>query len=77
MAFAPDGRLFVTERPGRCGLEPATGTSELALTLRTRSLKEAGALGVASIRTSLSRLVYLLHGAVGAARSIGSCATAK
>src|ERR671922_1511502 len=34
MAFAPDGRLFVTERPGRVRIvDIATRASELALTL--------------------------------------------
>ncbi len=34
MAFAPDGRLFVTERPGRVRIiDMTTRASELALTL--------------------------------------------
>jgi len=34
MAFAPDGRLFVAERPGRVRIvNPSTSTSEIALTL--------------------------------------------
>lgn len=49
MAFAPDGRLFVTERGGRVRiLNLAAGTSELALTLDDVFAQgEAGALGIA------------------------------
>jgi glucose/arabinose dehydrogenase len=49
MAFAPDGRLFVTERPGRVRIvNLAAGSSELALTLDdTFAEGEAGALGLA------------------------------
>jgi glucose/arabinose dehydrogenase len=49
MAFAPDGRLFVTERPGRVRiLNLATSTSELALTLDDVFAQgEAGLLGLA------------------------------
>src|SRR5687767_13056244 len=49
MAFAPDGRLFLTERPGRVRiLDIAARTSELALTLDdVYAESEAGLLGVA------------------------------
>ena len=64
MAFAPDGRLFVTERPGRVRiLNLATGTSELALTLEdTFAQGEAGAMGVAlDPDFAVSRLVYVYY----------------
>ena len=49
MAFAPDGRLFVTERAGRVRiLNLSTSTSELALTLDgVLAQGEAGLLGLA------------------------------
>jgi glucose/arabinose dehydrogenase len=49
LAFAPDGRLFVTERPGRVRiLNIAASTSEVALTLDDVFAQgEAGVLGVA------------------------------
>src|SRR5688500_2120712 len=49
MAFAPDGRLFVTERPGRVRIvSTASGASELALTLDDVFAQgEAGGLGLA------------------------------
>jgi glucose/arabinose dehydrogenase len=71
MAFAPDGRLFVTERPGRVRiLNLAAGTSELALTLDdTFAQGEAGAMGVAlDPNFGVSRLVYVYY----TARSGGS-----
>ena len=48
MAFAPDGRLFVTERPGRVRIvNVATGASDLALTLDDVFAQgEAGGLGL-------------------------------
>src|SRR5687768_11086215 len=64
MAFAPDGRLFVTERPGRVRiLNFATGTSELALTMDdTFAQGEAGALGLAlDPDFGTSRLVYVYY----------------
>ena len=64
MAFAPDGRLFVTERPGRVRiLNIAGGTSELALTLDdTFAQGEAGALGLAlDPDFASSRFVYLYY----------------
>src|SRR5688500_18930093 len=49
MAFAPDGRLFVTERAGRVRiLNVSASTSELALTLDgVFAQGEAGLLGLA------------------------------
>jgi glucose/arabinose dehydrogenase len=49
MAFAPDGRLFVTERPGRVRIvNLSTFTSEVALTLGgVFTQGEAGLLGLA------------------------------
>ena len=42
MAFAPDGRLFVTERPGRVRIVSfAARTSELALVLEDAALYQA------------------------------------
>jgi glucose/arabinose dehydrogenase len=66
MAFAPDGRLFVTERPGRVRiLDIATRSSELALTLDdVYTESEAGLLGVAlDPQFSQNRLVYLYQSA--------------
>jgi glucose/arabinose dehydrogenase len=48
LAFAPDGRLFVTERPGRVRIvNPSTFTSQVALTLNVYAQGEAGLLGIA------------------------------
>jgi glucose/arabinose dehydrogenase len=48
MAFAPDGRLFVTERPGRVRIvNSASGASQVALTLDDVFAQgEAGGLGL-------------------------------
>ena len=47
LAFAPDGRLFVTERPGRVRIvNLSTFTSEVALTLSVFAQGEAGLLGI-------------------------------
>lgn len=67
LAFAPDGRLFVTERPGRVRiLDLAASTSELALTLDdVYRQNEAGLLGIALAPDfSATRLVYLYYSAV-------------
>ena len=64
MAFAPDGRLFVTERPGRVRIVSVTGgSSELALTLDdTFTQGEAGALGLAlDPDFASSRFVYVYY----------------
>lgn len=66
MAFAPDGRLFVTERPGRVRiLDLGTRSSELALTLDdVYTQSEAGLLGLAlDPQFSQNRLVYLYQSA--------------
>src|SRR6187399_2398480 len=48
LAFAPDGRLFVTERPGRVRIvNLSTFTSEVALTINVYAQGEAGLLGIA------------------------------
>ena len=68
MAFAPDGRLFVTERPGRVRiLDLSTRTSELALTLDDVFAEgEAGLLGLAlHPQFAQNRFVYLYYSAVG------------
>ena len=62
MSFAPDGRLFVTERPGRVRiLDLAARTSQLALTLDgVFTQGEAGVLGLAlDPAFATNRLVYL------------------
>lgn len=62
MAFAPDGRLFLTERPGRVRiLNLTTGGSELALTLDgVFAQGEAGLLGIAlDPEFAQNRLVYV------------------
>jgi glucose/arabinose dehydrogenase len=66
LAFAPDGRLFVTERPGRVRiLDLQTRTSELALTLDdVFAQNEAGLLGVAiDPQFAQNRFVYLYYSA--------------
>jgi glucose/arabinose dehydrogenase len=66
MAFAPDGRLFVTERPGRVRiLSLASSTSEVALTLDDVFTQgEAGLLGLAlDPEFASTRLVYLYYSA--------------
>ena len=49
LAFAPDGRLFVTERPGRVRIvDVSRGTSDVALTVDDVSAEgEGGLLGLA------------------------------
>lgn len=64
MAFAPDGRLFVSERPGRVRiLDLAASRSELALTLDgVFTQGEAGLLGLALDPDFVdTRLVYLYY----------------
>jgi glucose/arabinose dehydrogenase len=66
MAFAPDGRLFVTERPGRVRIvDVASGRSDLALTLDdVFSQAEAGLLGLAlDPDFAQTRFVYLYYSA--------------
>ena len=64
MAFAPDGRLFVTERPGRVRLfEASLASSAVALTLDDVFAQgEAGVLGIAlDPDFSENRLLYLYY----------------
>lgn len=66
MAFASDGRLFVTERPGRVRiLDLVSRTSELAVTLDDVYTEgEAGLLGLALDPEFVqNRLVYLYYSA--------------
>jgi len=66
MAFAPDGRLFVTERPGRVRIiDAAFGSSELALTMDDVFAQgEAGLLGIAlEPEFTANRFVYLYYSA--------------
>ena len=66
IAFAPDGRLFVTERPGRLRIiNAAFSSSELALTIDDVFAQgEAGLLGIAlDPEFTASRLVYLYYSA--------------
>ena len=68
LAFAPDRRLFVTERPGRVRImDISTGASEVALTLDDVFAQgEAGALGlVLDPDFAESRLVYVYYSARG------------
>lgn len=67
LAFAPDGRLFATERPGRVRIvDLSTFTSEIALTLNgVYAQGEAGLLGLAlDPGFSQNRYVYLYYSAV-------------
>jgi glucose/arabinose dehydrogenase len=64
MAFAPDGRLFVTERPGRVRIVSlGNSTAELALTLDgVYAQGEAGLLGLAlDPEFSQNHYVYLYY----------------
>jgi aldose sugar dehydrogenase len=64
MAFAPDGRLFVTERPGRVRIvNMAGGTSDLAVSLDdTFAQGEAGTLGlVLDPDFASSRFVFVYY----------------
>ena len=67
LAFAPDGRLFVTERAGRVHIfDLAARTTQLALTLDAVFAQgEAGLLGLAlDPDFAANRLVYLHYTAV-------------
>ena len=67
LAFAPDGRLFVTERPGRVRIvNLSASTSEIALTLGgVYAQGEAGLLGLAlDPGFSENHFVYLYYSAV-------------
>jgi glucose/arabinose dehydrogenase len=65
MNFAPDGRLFITERPGRVRIVTLGGASELALTLDgVYAQGEAGLLGLAlDPEFAQNRFVYLYYSA--------------
>jgi glucose/arabinose dehydrogenase len=65
LTFAPDGRLFITERPGRVRIATLGGNSELALTLDgVFTQGEAGLLGLAlDPEFSQNRFVYLYYSA--------------
>ncbi len=73
MAFAPDGRLFVTERAGRVRiLDLAASTSELALTLDgVFGQGEAGLLGLAlDPAFAQNRWVYLYYSAASGGAAV-------
>jgi glucose/arabinose dehydrogenase len=63
--FAPDGRLFVTERPGRVRIVTLGGASELALSLDgVFAQGEAGLLGLAlDPEFAQNHFVYLYYSA--------------
>jgi len=63
--FAPDGRLFVTERPGRVRIVSPGGSSEVALTLTgVYTAGEAGLLGLAlDPEFAQNRFVYIYYSA--------------
>ena len=65
LAFAPDGRLFVTERPGRVRIvNLSTFTSDVALTLNVFAQGEAGLLGIAlDPGFAQNNFVYLYYSA--------------
>jgi aldose sugar dehydrogenase len=70
--FAPDGRLFVTERPGRVRIVTLGGSSELALTLDgVFNQGEAGLLGLAlDPQFSQNRFVYLYYSATASGGAV-------
>jgi glucose/arabinose dehydrogenase len=73
IVFTPDGRLFVTERPGRVRIvNIATGASELALTVDgVFAQGEAGALGMAlDPQFAQNGFVYLYHSATGGSGAV-------
>lgn len=74
LAFTPDNRLFVTERPGRVRiLDTAARTAEVALTLDDVFAQgEAGVLGLAlDPEFAQNRLVYIYYSArVSAGRAV-------
>jgi glucose/arabinose dehydrogenase len=61
--FAPDGRLFVTERPGRVRIATPGGSSEVALTVDDVFADgEAGVLGLAlDPQFAQTRFVYIYY----------------
>ena len=65
LSFAPDGRLFITERPGRVRIASLGGSSELALTIDDVYVAgEAGLLGLAiDPEFAQNRFVYIYYSA--------------
>jgi glucose/arabinose dehydrogenase len=77
MAFAPDGRLFVTERPGRVRIvNLSSRTSEVALTVDDVFAQgEAGLLGLAlDPDFAQTRLVYVYYTAAASGRAVNRVA---
>jgi len=73
LAFAPDGRLFFTERPGRVRiLNPSNGSIDTALALDdVYAQGEAGALGIAlDPDFATTRFVYLHYTAQAGAAAV-------
>jgi glucose/arabinose dehydrogenase len=72
LTFAPDGRLFVTERPGRVRIVTLGGNSELALTLDgVFNQGEAGLLGLAlDPQFAQNRFVYLYYSATAGSGAV-------
>jgi len=73
MNFAPDGRLFVTERPGRVRIvTPGSSSSELALTIDdVYAQGEAGLLGLAlDPDFAQNRFVYIYYSAAIGNRAV-------
>lgn len=73
MSFAPDGRLFVTERPGRVRIvNLSTFSSEIALTLGgVYTQGEAGLLGLAlDPAFAQNRFVYLYYSATASGGAV-------
>src|SRR5687768_885796 len=73
MNFAPDGRLFVTERPGRVRIvTPGSSSSDLALTIDdVYAQGEAGLLGLAlDPDFAQNRFVYIYYSAAIGNRAV-------
>jgi glucose/arabinose dehydrogenase len=70
--FAPEGRLFITERPGRVRIVSASGSSELALSLNDVFTQgEAGLLGLAlDPEFTQNRFVYIYYTAAVSGRAV-------
>lgn len=70
--FAPDGRLFITERPGRVRIVTTGGNSELALTVDDVFVQgESGVLGLAlDPQFSQNRFVYVYYTAAVAGGAV-------
>jgi glucose/arabinose dehydrogenase len=72
LMFSPDGRLFITERPGRVRIATLGGSNELALTLDgVFAQGEAGLLGLAlDPEFSQNRFVYLYYSATASGGAV-------